>query len=308
MEIIEGYRKQRSLRLHYPVLTVGTFDGLHLGHMEIINGVVRRARMMGGAALVFTFRENPLRVLQPNEPPERITPNGDKMEILSRAGVDFLILVDFSIDFANIKYERFIYDLHSFLGFRELFVGYNFRFGYGNEGDVEALKRLSSSYTFRLEILPPYRVDEELVSSSRIREAIRQGDVELAERMLGRKFYLKGLVSYGGKIGEEIGYPTANISVTDQILPKYGVYATKTSVRGSIYKSMTYVGMKPTVCGLEAGVETHLFRFEGNIYGEEICVNFLRRIREERRFVDLGELRYQLESDRAEVERYLKQI
>lgn len=299
MQILNGVSELKTI-IKDAVVTIGNFDGLHLGHREIISRAVEASRKVGGPSVLMTFHPHPRKVLQPEKNLKNIFPKEDLEIELSQMGLDILIFEPFSRELSQMSPEDFIQTrIYKPLSPHTLIVGYDFGFGANRQGNLQKLKELTDTLKINLEIVSPVKTEHILVSSSQIRMALANGDVDMAEKMLGRPFYLKGLVEKGKGRGRTIGVPTANLATQAETFPKLGVYSTKTRVRGQWYKSITNVGFNPTFkeAPLAIKVETHIFDFKDDIYGEEIVVQFGSFIREERKFNSQKELIEQIALD-----------
>jgi riboflavin kinase/FMN adenylyltransferase len=278
------------------VVTVGTFDGLHLGHQKIIRRMTELAKENNGETILVTFDPHPRLV---------------KFDLLSKLGIDHLIIVPFTKKFAQTTSEDFIINyLVKNIGTKKLIVGYDHHFGRNREGNYQKLHQLGKKYRFDVEEITAQYIDDKAVSSTKIRKALMDGNVKLANKMLGYEYSITGVVVEGNKIGRSIGFPTANIEIEDKykLIAARGVYACKVDVNGKIYHGMGNIGTRPTV-GINGLVtEVHIFDFDKDIYGEEITIFFIDRIRDEKKFENLGELKKQLNKDRKTVSELLKFI
>ncbi|MGL4773603.1 MAG: bifunctional riboflavin kinase/FAD synthetase [Clostridium sp.] len=279
-------------------VALGSFDGLHLGHLSLINKVKEVAKENEGNSMVYTFKNHPRSVIKKDNPPQLLMDNKSKEEVLEKLGVDFLYFEEFTKDFMKQTPEDFVRFLVEDLGVCGIVVGFNYRFGFKNLGDVNLLKELREKYNYNLYVMEPYEFDDIVVSSSRIREELKSGNVELVNEMLSRPISMRGIVTHGKKLGRTLGYPTANLKINPEILlPKLGVYYTNVKWNGEIYKGITSVGMNPTVNGKNITVETFILDFNEMIYDDEIVILFLKRIRDELKFDSLDELVNELKSD-----------
>lgn len=280
------------------IVALGSFDGLHLGHLTLINKVIELSKEKGANSMVYTFLNHPRSVVRKDNPPKLLMDNKTKEEVLESLGIDLLFFEEFTTDFMKLTPEDFIKYLVNDLGVTSIVVGFNYRFGYKNSGDVSLLKELSKKYGYDIYVLDPRSEAEIIVSSTTIREALESGDLNKANYLLSRAYSLRGEVTHGKKLGRKLGYPTANLKVReDALLPKLGVYYTNVKWRGKIYKGITSVGMNPTVNGKNITVETFILDFDHILYGEELIVYFVHRIRDELKFDSLDELILQLQKD-----------
>lgn len=284
--------------LHGGAVSIGNFDGVHRGHAAIIEQLRQQAARVSGPAVVLTFDPHPVRLLRPEVAPPPLTWARRKAELLGELGVDVLIAYPTDRALLELSAEQF-FDriLVGHLRARAVVEGPNFQFGKGRQGDADLLARLCQNQGMTLEIVPPWRDGDELVSSSRVRTAIRAGDVAAAARMLTRPYRLRGMVIHGARRGVALGFPTANLDAIDTILPGPGVYAGHAFVRERSHKAAIHVGPLPTFSDLVHKVEVHLLDFSEEIYGEPIEVDFVRRLRDIVPFPSVADLREQLARD-----------
>ena len=279
-------------------VTIGNFDGVHLGHQELIRRARKKAQEKGCKTLVLSFFPHPLWVICPQKAPPLLTPFHVKRKILERYGVDIFVAIEFSREFSSWSHQRFLEEiLVERLKTVHLVVGPDFRFGKGRKGDIGFLK---GHAPFSVEEVPPVVVKGEPVSSTRIRHLLRdEGQVALAAELLGRPYRLSGMVIKGDGRGRELGFPTANLEpVPRSLIPKRGTYLTKTLFNGGCYPSVTNIGKNPTFGESERlRVETHLIGFEGDLVGRDISIEFVERIRDEMRFGSPQELVAQIKQD-----------
>ena len=281
-------------------LTVGTFDGVHLGHQEIVRQLAAGAHQLGYPAVVFTFFPHPAIVLGKRPDPFYITTPEERADLLGEFGADTVITLPFDRQIAATTAHDFISRLDYHLGMRHLVIGKDFALGKDREGNAGRLAELGIEFGYSLEVFPPIQIDGEIVSSSRIRAALSRGDVDLVTRLLGRPFAVKGQVVPGDGRGHTIGIPTANLNLwVERAIPKAGVYVSQATFNGQTWGAVTNVGVRPTfeTQPVPPRVETHLLDFKGDLYGEELHLNFLRRLRDEQRFPDIQALVEQIHSD-----------
>src|SRR5918997_3240493 len=297
MRLFHGYENAEIARP--TVLTLGVFDGLHLGHQLIVRTVVERARAAGAVPTVITFDPHPRAVLHPESAPPLLQTLDQKVEALGLLGVEQTIVVRFTPEFARVSAEEFLRDVvHERLQAREVYLGRGFAFGRGREGNIELLRRVSGELGFAAFEVPEVRLRGQRISSSRIRELLLAGRVNLARRMLGRPYGVEGRVVRGAERGRTLGFPTANLHPQNRVIPRGGVYVTATLVDGRWLRSVTNVGTRPTFeRDAEASVETYVMDWAGDLYGDVVRVRFLRRLRDERKFSSLEELRSQIDRD-----------
>ena len=307
------HRDLNNFNAHNPVLTIGTFDGVHLGHRKIIARLHDLAASLNGESVIFTFDPHPRKVVAPSETNLRLlTTLDEKIALFEQAGIDHLIVYPFTPEFAKLTYEEFVEQiLVGQIHVKSLVVGYDHKFGKGRQGDFDLLKSCADRLDFQIEKLDVLLVNESNVSSTKIREAIQVGDFETANAYLGYPFTIHGMVVEGQRLGRTIGYPTANIDAMDpdKIIPGYGVYAVRVNVRNQTYTGMLNIGSRPTVNhnADHRTVEVNLFDFSDDIYGEPIEVVFYHKLREEQKFASLDALKEQLAQDRINTIFYFNQ-
>jgi riboflavin kinase/FMN adenylyltransferase len=291
------------------VATVGNFDGIHLGQQRIIEKTVSRADELGIDSVVITFEPHPLDVLRPERPPERITLRPQKRSLIGALGVDALVVIGFSPEFAATSAREFVASfLCGRLGVREFYVGSRFGFGANREGNLDLLEKMGESLGFAVEGIEEVAADGSTISSTRIRNSIRQGAVDEAASMLGRTFAVVGEVIRGEGRGKKHGWPTINVEVEHQLMPDEGVYASQVWLPSlsSALEGVTNIGRRPTFPGgLDVVVETHLFDFESDVYGEMVELGFVARLRGEKRFESVEKLIRQIGEDAALAREYL---
>jgi riboflavin kinase/FMN adenylyltransferase len=284
--------------LPHAVVTVGNFDGVHLGHREIIRRVRKAARESGGVSVVVTFMPHPLKVLAPARDFRLITTYREKERLMEETGVDYLVTIPFTREFASIGAIDFVRDiLVGRIGMKRLFIGYDYAFGRNREGDVDLLRRLGEELAFGVEVLDQIGDGETGFSSSMVRERIAEGDPVGVVPLLGRYFSVRGKVVHGKHLGRQLGFPTANIDVEEELLPKPGVYAVKVEWNLAEYDGACNIGDNPTVQGTKMTVEVHLLDFEGDLYGCTLKVHFVARVRDEEKFPDILSLMRAIQHD-----------
>jgi len=290
------------------VLTLGVFDGLHLGHQLIMQTVVERARAVGAVPTVITFEPHPREVLHPESAPPLLQTFDQKIEALGVLGIEQTIVIHFDKSFAQIRAQDFLRDavvdrLHA----KEVYLGCGFAFGHDREGNIDLLRSVSQSLGFFADEVPEVRLRGRRVSSSRIRELLQQGRVNLARRMLGRPYGVEGRVVRGAERGVTLGFPTANLHPQNRVIPRNGVYVTATLIEGQWRRSVTNVGTRPTFESAAAtSVETFVMNYSGDLYGDVVRVRFLYRLRDEQKFGSVDELKSQIERDVARAENYFE--
>lgn len=300
------------VRLDFAVVTSGTFDGVHLGHQKILARLIEIAKRCDGESVVLTFWPHPRLVLHPEEDTLKLLNTfEEKAELMKEAGIDHLVRIPFTKEFSNYTSEQFISKiLVETLGTRKLVIGYDHRFGRNREGSFEQLIANAPRYGFEVEEIPRQDVDNIGVSSTRIRNALADGDIHTATHFLGRPYSLTGRVIHGDKLGRILGFPTANIEIDSKfkLIPADGIYAVTADHEHRRYKGMMYIGNRPAVAGTRQGLEVNLFDFDRDIYGDDIAVHFHDRIREDSMFHDLEDLKRQLANDKEAVLKTLEHI
>lgn len=293
-----------------PVLTTGTFDGVHKGHQVILQRLKELARKEEGESVLFTFHPHPRMVLHPGDTDLKLlNTQQEKEQLLAEAGLDHLLIVPFSRTFSRMHALDYVRDvLVDALRVHAVVIGYDHRFGRNREGDLGLLEQLGEAYDFMVEEIPAQEIEHVKVSSTKIREALLGGDVHRAADLLGYTYSLTGVVVKGDQRGRTIGWPTANISLGDpnKLVPGNGVYAITASTRHGEHQGMMNIGVRPTIAGGgERTIEAHLFGFDREIYGEPITVHLRHRTRDEMRFAGLDALKQQLASDKEQAIRLL---
>jgi len=285
-----------------PVLTIGNFDGVHLGHQELISKTLEVARAATAPALAMTFRPHPRSVLKAGEEPALLLTYDEKNQHLKRLGLDAVIEEPFGREFSNLTAERFFYDyLLKRLSIQALVVGYDFGFGKEREGSQKVLQELCNQHGVKLVMVPAFQKNGATISSSKIRQFLANGELEQARDFLGYSFYYKNTVIRGEQRGRKIGFPTANQQVIEKVVLPYGVYATRTLLKDRVYPSVTNLGVRPTFnspeADVEALVETHLIGETIDLYGSVIEVQFIKKIRSEQKFSGIDALKAQIQAD-----------
>ena len=298
------HRDLNSFQAKNPVLTIGTFDGVHLGHRKIITRLLDIARGINGESVIFTFDPHPRKVVAPDELSLRIlTTLDEKIELFEQSGVDHLIIYPFTPEFAQLSYEQFVEEiLVGQIHTKYLVVGYDHKFGKNRQGDFEFLKNCAARLDFQIEKLDVLLMNESHISSTKIREALQKGDVETANAFLGYPFTLHGKVVQGQQLGRKIQFPTANVEASDpdKIIPGFGVYAVQVKVQNQWYQGMLNIGNRPTVNNNadHRSIEVHIFNFEADIYDLPIELMFFKKLREEQKFLSIEMLKEQLGKDK----------
>lgn len=275
-------------------LALGVFDGVHVGHQAVISRAVEAARADGGKSFVATFSPHPIRVIAPGKAPGALLATlSEKADLVKSYGVDGLLVIRFDEDFAKMEAEDFVMKITEG-DVKTIAVGEDWRFGAKRQGDVGMLRCIGEKRGFRLEAVAPVMWDGERISSTRIRQAIRDGAFGAVEKMLGRKYEVSGRVIEGKKLGRQLGFPTANIDPGDLQMPKDGVWSVDVAGVG---RGVANLGVRPTVEGERKLLEIHIFDFDGDLYGKLLNISFLRFIREEQKFSSVEELRFRIEQD-----------
>lgn len=309
MKVFKGFDSLEEIP--NPVLTIGTFDGVHLGHQKIITQLNEEAEKIGGESVLFTFYPHPRMVLYPNDHGlSLIQTQVEKIDKLRRMGLQNVIIHPFSKEFSRLSAIEFVRDyLVNRLNVKKLVIGYDHQFGKNREGSLQFLKDVSDTYGFSVTEIAAQEIDEVNISSTKIRKAIESGEMELAATYLGEPFEFFGKVIHGQAIGRDLGYPTANIDIESEIklIPKSGVYAANVLLPdGSVKEGMMNIGVRPSV-GLTTNttcIEVHILDFEGDIYGEHVTVQLLSRFRSEMKFDSLFELKEQINKDEENIRAY----
>jgi len=282
------------------VLTIGTFDGVHLGHQKIVERVVTTARQEGLLATVFTFFPHPRMVVQHDKGLKLIHTLEEKKQLLQQLGVDLLVVQPFNEAFAQLSAEEFVSTiLVQRLNVKKVIIGYDHRFGRNRTANIDDMRLFGKKYGFAVEEISVQEVDEVSVSSTKIREALNKGDVTTAEHYLGTPYSLTGRVVHGLKLGRTLGYPTANIQVTEEykLIPKDGVYAVYSYIDGRKVYGMMSIGKNPTIEGKGASIEVYFFDFNGDLYDQKLTIEFVQYLREEQKFATIDLLKKQLQDD-----------
>ena len=294
---------------NHTYIALGSFDGLHLGHMALIKKVIKLSKEANCNSMVYTFKNHPLAIINEEIVPKLLCNNEYKTELFEKAGLDILNLVNFDMEFMKITPEKFIENIVNCYKAKGLIVGFNYRFGYKNLGDVELLQKLSIKYNFELHVMEAVKFSGEVVSSSKIRHYISEGEVQEANKLLGRPYMMDGKVIVGKQLGRTIGFPTINLDYNKSyILPSGGVYYTIVEYNGKLFKGITNVGYNPTVEGKKLSIETYILDFNKNVYGENVRLYFKNKFRDEKKFDSLDELISVLKKDKIYAENQKNEI
>ncbi len=293
---------------HVSVVTVGVFDGLHIGHQAVIQQVLTQAAKSKLSSLVLAFHPPPLAFLAPEKCPPTLTAISKRIEILQRLGVDTLVFARFDANLQRMSPDQFVRQvLLGQLQAKQVVIGYEWQFGNGRTGNVEGLRQLGSQYEFGVEVVGPTELHGLPVHSTRIRAAIATGELDLAAQLLGRRYSILGEVIIGAGRGRELGFPTANINAGDKMLPPNGVYAIQAKLGKRMFDGVLNMGMRPTFDGVKFQIESHLFGVEDMFYDKEIEIFFVEKIRDERTFPNQGALVHQIQQDIVTTQTILKQ-
>lgn len=309
MQHIQGVNEIRQ-PFTRAVVTIGNFDGVHIGHQALFYEVIERAHAIDGTSIAITFEPHPLRVLKKNASPPLITVYEQKVELIERSGIDVLISIPFSLEFAAISAERFVEDMlvHK-IGMKAIVVGEDYAFGKDREGDIELLSSLAPRLGFEVVVTGMIRTlqgTSERISSTAIRELVQAGEMQGACRMLGRHFQIRGTVVPGrDRGGKLLGFPTANLKLDDELCPKAGIYAVTVETQGRLLQGVANIGYSPTFDDRQFTVEVHILDFREVIYGQRLRVNFIKRIRDEKKFSSLAALKDQIAEDAQTARRLL---
>ena len=282
-----------------PVITIGNFDGVHWAHQKIFKKIIERARDLHGTSVVITFEPHPVKVMFPEKAKPLITLLEQKKELVINQGIDIFLIIEFTLEFAGISARDFVKDiLVDKIGVKEIVVGYDYTFGHNRKGNITVLREMGSLFNFNVHQIDPVYVGKVLVSSTSIRNLIMEGNVDEAKKILGRNYQIRGEVISGrSRGGPLLGYPTANLRLTDELIPKEGVYIVLIDIGGKIYQGLTNIGYNPTFKDKTLSVETYIFDLSANILKQKIKVNFLSRLRDEITFASSKELSQQIDQD-----------
>lgn len=306
MEIITDISS--PLKLNHPVITIGTFDGVHQGHRVILNEVVEIASHNQADSALVTFHPHPRIVLR--QPVSLLNTRDEKRDIMSRMGISHMIEVPFTTEFADMEAGSFIDLLYKTIKPSAIVIGYDHGFGRNRSGDVKQLEEAGQQYGFKVINIQAIQAEHQKVSSSVIRELLMQGSVKQATKLLGQPYQISGVVVRGNQIGKRIGYPTANLLIEDinKLIPAIGVYASSVTYKNRDFYGMTNIGLRPTVNAHQLTIETNIFDFDEDIYYERLTVNLIDRLRSEIKFGNLDILRHQLKKDKIAALKIIKSL
>ncbi len=309
METIHFPDDPRPGWLVHPVIALGNFDGLHRGHLKIIERVKRGAAEHGGTPMAMTFDPHPPRIVRPDKAPPLLMTKDQRLEALHRAGVHCVAVVRFTKELSQWDADTFVRKvLVDWLRVSEVWVGANFLFGHERTGTFSVLRGLGQSYGFRADKIDPVRYKDFVVSSTRIRRLVGEARMDEAAALLGRPYYVDGVVVEGKRRGRELGFPTANLETQNELVPPNGVYATIMTIDGVVHGGVTNIGMRPTFGETVPTIETHVLDYSGNLYGHTVRLAFVQRLRDERRFEDVDALRAQIDADKRRAERLFTRL
>jgi len=309
MDTIHFPDDPRPSWLVHPVIALGNFDGLHRGHLKIIERVKRGAAEHGGTPMAMTFDPHPPRVVRPDKAPPLLMTKEQRIEALHRAGVQCVAVVRFTKELSQWDADTFVRKvLVDWLRVSEVWVGANFLFGHDRTGTFSVLRGLGQFYGFRADKIDPVRYKDFVVSSTRIRRLVAEARMDEAAALLGRAYYLDGTIVEGKRRGRELGFPTANLETQNELLPPNGVYATIMTIDGVVHGGVTNIGMRPTFGETTPTIETHVLDYSGDLYGQTVRLAFVQRLRDERRFEDVDALRTQIDADKRRAERLFTRL
>ena len=281
-------------------IAIGAFDGIHMGHRELISRAVKEAREKGGKSVVFTFLNHPMEITNRTNVPKLINSLEEKKHIIESLGVDYLIMQPFTKEFSNKTPEEFVNEvLKDIMNTKEVFVGFNFSFGKGGRGSIENLKKFGQRDNIKINIIEPIKLKNQIISSTFIREMLALGNLEIANRSLGQPFLVIGEVVHGRKLGRVMGFPTANLKILNKIYPPFGIYGGKVRIEGELkfWDAVINIGKNPTLKPDERSIEVHILDFEKDIYGKKIYVSLMEFLREEKKFNSMEELKETIKND-----------
>ncbi len=292
-------------------ITIGTFDGVHIGHQKIIERLVDAAKQRNLESTILTFFPHPRMVLQQNVDLKLINTIAERIEILKNSGIDNLIVYPFSKEFSRLHAQEYIEKiLKGKLNAKRVIIGYDHHFGKNRTADIEDLKKFGEKYDFEVEEISKQDIDDVSVSSTKIRKALKNGNIEKANRYLGKPFMLTGEVVKGRQLGKKLGYPTANLFIEEKykLIPKQGVYIVKSKIEEKEYFGMMNIGTNPTVGGMEQTIETFFFDLDADLYGKTLQIHLLKRIRDEKKFANTTELITAMKEDEIFTKKYLQKF
>ena len=308
MQVFENILEYKPSR--ESIVTIGTFDGVHIGHRKIITDMVAKGKKENLLTIILTFFPHPRMVLQKDSNIKMIDTINEKKNIFKKLGIEVLIIQPFTKDFSRMSAIKFTRDiLVNSLKVSKLMIGYDHRFGRNREATVQTLKGFGLDYNFKVDEIPAQDIESISVSSTKVRNAIRSGDFKLVNKFLDRPFNLSGKIIKGDELGRKIGYPTANLNIFEKykLKPQNGVYLARTKLKKQTYFGMMNIGIRPTISAKNNQIETHLFNFNGNLYGHEMTLEILEKIREEKKFESIEKLKIQLDIDKKHCQKLIPQ-
>jgi riboflavin kinase/FMN adenylyltransferase len=310
MEVLHFPDDPRPPWLVHPVLALGNFDGLHRGHLKIVERVTRGAVEHGGIAMAMTFDPHPPQVVRPDKAPPLLMTKDQRIAALGKAGIRCVAVVRFTRELSQWDPDTFVRTvLVEWLRVAEVWVGANFLFGHERSGNFTILRTLGQRYGFRAEKIDPVRYKEFVVSSTRIRRLVAEGRMDEAAALLGHSYSLAGTIVEGRHRGRDLGFPTANLKTANELIPPHGVYATTLTIDGIVRAAITNIGVNPTFGDhTVATIETYVLDYDGDLYGREVQLGFVQRLRDERRFDDVDALKAQIEADLRRAERLFTRL
>jgi len=306
MKIIDDIFQLKG-KNHDLCVAIGAFDGIHEGHKNVIEGAIKKAKKIGGKSVVFTFDKHPKNFMSQKTPPKLINSKEEKIHLLRKLGVDYVIFQKFDKHFSSLTPLEFL-NLLKTIRTREIFVGFNFRFGAGGAATVEDMIEMGKTYGMVVNKINPVTLDKKVVSSTLIRKLITCGELEKAKKLLGYNLFIIGNVVHGKKYGRQMGFPTANLKLIDKIYPPFGIYGARVQIEGydKIYDCVVNIGKNPTLKEGELSVETHILNFSDYIYGKKVIVELIQHLRSEKKFKSIEELKTAIASDVLIWKGYLK--
>lgn len=319
MGLVLFLQKTLYLKIHhtlnsYPkspsVITIGTFDGVHVGHQKIIKKLISIAKREGLQSVILTFFPHPRMVLQHNETIKLLNTIKERQEILSHLGLGHLVIKEFSKEFSKLSAEHYVKEiLVDKLNAKYIIIGYDHRFGRNRRADINDLIAFGNQYNFKVEEISVKDIEDVAVSSTKIRSSLKTGDIKTANSFLGYNYFLTGIVIKGKQIGKQIGFPTANIYIKEdyKLIPKNGVYVVKSLIKSTIYFGMMNIGTNPTVDGTTQSIEVHFFDFDQDLYSKKLKIELLGYLRPERKFESLQSLQSQLKLDKEEALKFIQE-
>ncbi len=311
MQLIRGFHNlPEPLKQQGCAVTIGNFDGVHLGHQSILQHLKANAKQLNLPVVVMLFEPQPYEYFQGDQAPARLMRLRDKLAYLAQLGVDYVFCVKFNRTFAQLSAEQFISDyLVKHLKMKFLSIGDDFRFGLNREGDFRLLQKKGQQQSFIVEDNRSLQLNDRRISSTAIRQALSEDNLALAEKLLGKPYRIYGRVAHGNKLGRTIGFPTANIYLHRQVNPIKGVYVVKVRLKnGDIFQGVANIGKRPTINGVKQLLEVHLFNFDRDLYGQSLQIEFCHKIRHEKKFPSLNALKNQIENDVVVAKKYFQQV